>query len=79
MARMERVIKKLWVVVILLILLLVGSNACWIWYESQWETFDMEVTQENESGFNSFIGMDGDINIGDKALQADGSCEGPEA
>jgi len=35
MARMERIIKKLWVVVIVLILLLFASNAAWIYYESQ--------------------------------------------
>lgn len=34
-AMAERTIKKLWVVVILLIVLFVGSNAAWIWYESQ--------------------------------------------
>lgn len=35
MARQERTIKRLWILVILLILLLFGSNAAWIWYESQ--------------------------------------------
>lgn len=35
MARFERVIKRLWIVIILLIFLLVGTNAGWLWYESQ--------------------------------------------
>ena len=35
MARFERVIKRLWIIAILLIILLVGTNGAWIWYESQ--------------------------------------------
>ena len=34
-ARFERVIKRLWVLVISLIILFVASNAAWIYYESQ--------------------------------------------
>ena len=33
MARMERTIKRLWVLCIVLIILLAGSNAAWLWYE----------------------------------------------
>ena len=35
LARFERINKRLWITVILLIILLVGTNAGWIWYESQ--------------------------------------------
>ena len=59
MARMERTIKRLWILMILALCLLVGTNAFWIWYESQFE--DIVVTQENSDGFNNFIGNDGDI------------------
>ena len=34
-ARLERVIKRMWVLVIALIILLCASNASWIWWESQ--------------------------------------------
>ena len=34
-ARLERVIKRMWVLVIALIILLCASNAAWIWWESQ--------------------------------------------
>lgn len=44
MFRLEQIIKKLWITVILLILLLVGTNGAWIWYESQFE--DVVLTQE---------------------------------
>ena len=59
MARLERTIKRLYILLILVIVLLCASNAAWIWYESQFE--DVVVTQENEDGSNSFIGNDGDI------------------
>lgn len=65
MARAERAAKRLWVVIILLIMMLVGTNAAWIWYESQFETITTEVTQENADGYNNYIGNDGDINNGE--------------
>lgn len=65
MARMERTVKRLWVLLILLILLFVGTNAAWIWYESQWEVVETTVTQTNEDGYNNFIGNDGDIYNGE--------------
>ena len=62
MARSERTVKRLWATIILLILLFVGSNAAWIWWNNQWETVESwEITQENEDGNNNYIGNDGDI------------------
>ena len=61
-ARMERQIKRLWVVALILIFLLVGTNCAWLYYESQWETVESwEITQENDGGYNNYIGNDGDI------------------
>lgn len=62
LARFERINKRLWITVILLIVLLVGTNAGWIWYESQYIEQTIEVTQENADGYNNYIGNDGDIN-----------------
>lgn len=62
MARNERHIKRLWILVIILAVMLVGTNIGWIVYESQFE--DIVVTQENEDGYNSYIGRDGDITNG---------------
>lgn len=59
MARAERTAKRLWITILLLIVLLVGTNAGWIWYQSQFE--DIAISQENEDGYNNFIGNDGDI------------------
>lgn len=61
MARAERGAKRLWTVIILLIVLLVGTNGAWLWYESQFETVTTEITQENTDGYNNYIGNDGDI------------------
>ena len=63
MARMERQIKRLWITILTLIFLLVGSNCVWILYENQFE--DIEIVHENADGYNSFIGNDGDIVYGE--------------
>lgn len=62
-ARLERVIKRLWVLVLALIILLCASNAAWLYYESSFE--EIRIEQDNESGYNNFIGNDGDIYNGE--------------
>lgn len=62
MARMERQTKRLWITILTLIFLLVGSNCAWLWWNNQWETVEKwEITQENDGGYNNYIGNDGDI------------------
>ena len=60
MSRLERQLKRLWVVILVLIFMLVGSNCAWLWYESQFETVEtvQEVVQEADNGENYFIGGD---------------------
>jgi hypothetical protein len=62
MAFYERTIKRMWVLCILLIILLVGTNAAWLIYESQFETAEetyQEVIRDADGGGdNSFIGGD---------------------
>lgn len=61
MARMERANKRLWVVIIILIIALIGSNAAWIYYESQFEVIEetqIDAEQETEEGSNYVIGGD---------------------
>lgn len=58
-ARMERANRRLWILCIVLIILLAVTNAAWIYYETSFE--DIVVTQENEDGYNNYIGEDGDI------------------
>ena len=59
MARQERTIKRLWILLLVMLVLLVGTNGAWIYYENSFE--DISITQENEDGYNNFIGNDGDI------------------
>ena len=62
MARMERQAKRLWITVLVLIFLLVGTNGAWLWWNNQWEAVESwDITQENEGGNNNYIGNDGDI------------------
>ena len=62
MARAERTAKRLWITILLLIVLLVGTNGLWIWYCNQWETVESwEIMQENDGANNNFIGNEGYI------------------
>ena len=66
--RHERREKRYIWIIVLLILLLVGSNVGWLIYESQFEVVEetsTTVTQDNENGYNNYIGNDGDINYGE--------------
>lgn len=64
MARAERHTKSLICVIVLLIVLLVGSNCAWFWYENQFDVVEettTTITQDNADGYNNYIGNDGDI------------------
>lgn len=67
--RNAKLVRMLWIVIIILIVSLVGTNLAWVIYESQFEYVtetieEVTVTQDNESGDNNYIGHDGDINNG---------------
>ena len=63
--RHERREKRYVWLIAILIFLLVGTNIGWLIYESQFEVVqDTTITQENENGYNNYIGNDGDINYG---------------
>lgn len=62
-ATMERTVKRLWILVIILVGLLVATNAGWMIYEAQFE--EIEITQDNANGYNNYVGNDGDIYNGE--------------
>lgn len=63
MARQERTIKRLWILLILLIVLLVGSNVAWIAYESQFtDEIITEIDAEQETGAGNNYVVGGDMN-----------------
>lgn len=67
----DRTIKRLWITIILLVLFLFGSNAAWIYYESQWETVNTEVSQEVDTGNgNAIVSGVGDIHYGESATDS---------
>ena len=61
-SRLERIIKRLWITVILLIVLLVGSNIGWLIYESQFEYVETTEIEQDGEGVNIVGG--GDVNYG---------------
>jgi hypothetical protein len=65
MSRLERQLKRLWIVILVLIFLLVGSNCAWMIYESQFETVETVseeiVVDADDNGIANYIGNDGDI------------------
>lgn len=70
MARMERANKRLWIALLLVIILLVGSNCAWLWYESQFE--DVSVEQEVDTGDgDAFVAGVGDIYYGESQAKND--------
>ena len=65
LTRMERTNHRLFILCILMLVALLGTNAGWLWYESQFEYFTettQEVTQsaesENGNAVNRFVGGD---------------------
>lgn len=62
MTRLERIIKKQFILILVTVCFLVGTNACWIWYESQFEevtTTTREVTQDLDAEDGDAIINDG--------------------
>lgn len=64
MARLERTIKRLWILAIILTVALIATNAAWIYYESQWvyeETTESYQAEANDGG-NAVINGEGQSN-----------------
>ena len=45
-ARLERIIKRLWILVIIVFVALIVTNGAWIYYESQFEVVEETTTEE---------------------------------
>lgn len=70
MAMAERQTKSLVWVIVLLIVLLVGSNCAWLWYKNQFEvveetTEEYVIEQDAESGNNNSIINGGEVTNGE--------------
>lgn len=67
LAKLEKANVRLWITVIILIVALIGTNAGWLWWDSQFEdivTTTQTVTQETKNGGDNIVGdfIGGDIN-----------------
>ena len=64
-ARLERVIKRLWILCIIIFLCLIGTNVGWLYYESQFSD-EMSVVQDIDTGDGTavFSGI-GDVTYGE--------------
>lgn len=78
MARQERTIKRLWILLLVLIALLAGSNAAWIYYESQFVEETTTVEQDIETGDgDAFVAGVGDVNYGQDKAESDQENQNP--
>lgn len=64
MARMERVCRRLWVVVILLVVCLVVSNLAWVIYENQFEDISIQQDADTWDGGNNYMNGTGEFSYG---------------
>ena len=64
MARMERANKRNFIIIIILILALIATNAGWIIYESQFETVETTTIKAEQIGADVNIVGGGDIQYG---------------
>lgn len=83
-SRMERVNKRLWIALLIIYVALIGTNAGWIVYESQYqdEVYTYRLEQDSgEGGENTYtnnrIVIGGDIN-GETGYNGDGETPGSE-
>lgn len=65
MARLERIIKRQFVLIIITVVFLVGTNACWLWYESQFEDVTTSVSQEVQADDGSKAVLNDGVHIND--------------
>ncbi len=59
-ARMERIIKRQWIALIVAICMIVGCNALWLYAWMQYDYESYEITADGDSNAN-YIGEDGNI------------------
>lgn len=75
---MERSNRRLWVIILVLVVLLAGSNAAWIYYESQFADEITEIDQKVDTGEgDAFASGTGDVNYGEGSAKGNGQKTNP--
>ena len=66
-SRQERTIRRVWILCIILIVALLGTNAGWIYYESQWQvvetttvTQDLDASDGGDAVINDGVHINGE-------------------
>lgn len=78
MARQERTIKRLWILLLVMLVLLVGTNGAWIYYEIQFVEETTTVEQDIETGDgDAFVTGVGDVNYGQDKAESDQENQNP--
>lgn len=56
-ARYERIIKRLWILCVIMFVAFVGSNAAWVYYQAQFDTVttQIEAEQDAQDGNNYIV------------------------
>lgn len=58
-ARQERQIRRMWIALIVSVCMLFASNMGWLLYESQFDTYSYDYTQDGNG--NNIIGNDNEV------------------
>lgn len=63
-ARQERTIRRLWILCIIIFAALIGTNAGWMYYESQFEDeVTTTYTSDARDGGNAIINESGEVSV----------------
>lgn len=69
---------RLWIALLVMTVLFVGSNALWLYYESQFVDEVTEIDQEVDTGEgDAFVSGVGDINYGESKTESDEANPNP--
>ena len=60
-ARLERTIKKMFILVVILIAVVFGSNALWLYEWNQYEYEDQEISYEQDGEGTNVIGAGNEV------------------
>ena len=70
MARLDLANRRMFVIIIVLLVLLAGTNAAWIIYESQYESQYAEVEVDTGEG-DAYVSGIGDVTYGESENQSE--------
>lgn len=76
MARNERHIRRLWILVIILAVMLVGTNIGWLIYEAQFMDKVVTVESQTDGGGTAIANASGEVSIYGES-ESNGQAEKP--